>query len=704
MIQAEEPRHDTQDALNALAERLGLATDLTTDSESLLRAVEQVVAQHGSTTSASWPASLETLARHMGLVVRWRVAERADIEDEVQPGLPALTWTPDGWEVYEQARGRVVWRRVPGGTSARRLSSAPRRADPVAWALVEPALPAAVLGDPAHQASPLRRLGHLLHAERRDLSTVLIYAVASALLGLAVPVAVQVLVNTVAFGAFRQPVLALGFLLLLALGVAAVLRVLQRIVVEMLQRRLFVRMTADLAARLPRARSDAFGNSAGPELVNRFFDVITLQKSLGSLLLEGLGAALQGAVGLVLLALYHPALLAFDLLLVTTIVLILWLGFRRATTTAILESKRKYEVAGWLEEIAARPDLTKLGGGPDLALARADRLARGWLEARESHFAAAVTQIGAVLALQALANTALLAIGGWLVIENQLTLGQLVAAELVVSSVLLSVAKFAEKLEVAYDLLAAVDKLGYLVDLPLERADGALPQGEGPAGLELDGVSLSTAGSPALVEASLTLEPGQCGVVVGPEGRSRSAIADVTLWLRAPAAGAVHLDGTDLRSLRLDALRKRVTLVRRADVITGTLAENVTFGRLDLPLSQVDAVVDAVGLRPALARMPQGIQTPLTPTGHPLDTADTVRLACARALVAKPGLIVVDGLLDRVEPDEAARLFQVLRSHADGASVLLLTRDTRLAAHADVAWQLVRQTLEPLALPAGAPR
>ncbi|HEU4533653.1 MAG TPA: ATP-binding cassette domain-containing protein, partial [Polyangiaceae bacterium] len=408
----------------------------------------------------------------------------------------------------------------------------------------------------------------LLRAERSDVWVVVAYAVTIGLLSLAVPVAVQSLVNTVAFGSLVQPLVVLTLLVLAGLGFANALRALQARVVELIQERLFVRAAADLAFRLPRA--EAFGGHHGPELVNRFFDVLTVQKGAASLLLDGLAIVLQTAIGMLLLAFYHPLLLAFDVVLLGAVAFLLLVLGRGATGTAVEESKAKYAVAAWLEELARHPAAFKGPGGSSFALGRVDALCRRYLGARRRHFRVLFRQIVGALTLHAVASAALLGIGGWLVLARQLTLGQLVAAELVVSAVVAGVAKFGKHLETYYDLLAAVDKLGHLVDLPLEREGGDEPApAKGAPAVEVRGDG----------GLHLALAAGERVALVGPNGSGKSALLERLYGLRGAAGGALRFEGAPAADWSLDALRRRVALVRGHEVFEGTLADNVALGR-----------------------------------------------------------------------------------------------------------------------------
>ncbi|HVH99673.1 MAG TPA: hypothetical protein VM869_13220 [Enhygromyxa sp.] len=343
------------------------------------------------------------------------------------------------------------------------------------WLRAEPLLPLASLHSPTSALGPVRRLFALAKLEREDLGVVLVYALAVGGLTLAVPVAVQALVNTVAFGSVLQPVVIASLLLALALAFVAGLRVLQALVVEAIQQRLFVRTAADFARRMPRLADRARRSMHAPELPNRLFDVVTLQKAGASLLIDGLALLLQLVVGMALLAFYHPLLLAFDLLLVLGVVTVVFVVGRGAVTTAVKESTRKYAVAAWIEQLAASPTRLADARARAFADARAELLIQEWLRARQHHFGRVLRQLCGGLGLQALASTLLLGLGGWLVIQRQLTLGQLVAAELVVTAIGVGLGKLGKHLETFYDASAAAAKLGKVVDQPLERSGGELP-------------------------------------------------------------------------------------------------------------------------------------------------------------------------------------------------------------------------------------
>lgn len=530
--------------------------------------------------------------------------------------------------------------------------------------------------------SPWARLRALIRTERSDLWVVVIYAIGVGLISLAVPVAVQSLVNTVAFGSLMQPLVVLALVLMTCLAAAAILRVLQFYVVEVIQRRLFVQVAADLAFRLPRVRIDAFEGKYGPALVNRFFDVLTLQKSTSSLLLDGLSLLLQASVGMLLLAFYHPVLLAFDVLLIAALAFVLFALGRSGTKTAIKESKAKYEVAAWLQELARSPATFRAGGGANFAVRKADALAKDYLLARTKHFGVVVRQLEGMLAIQVLASTVLLGLGGWLVMQRQLTLGQLVAAELVVTSVVAGFGKLARTFDDYYKMMAGVDKIGSLIDLPLERDQGeALPGQQQAARLSLRRVTyVYPGGHRALADVSLEVAAGESVALVGSSGSGKGTLLEMAFGMRTPTAGTVLLDDVDLRDLRLESLRNDVVMLNGVEIVDGSVVENLTLGRSDATPDEVRAALRTVNLLEDILDLPKGLNTHLVASGAPLSSGQARRLVLARALVMKPRLLLVRETLDTIAAHSREKIIHAFVGEDAPWTVLLVSHDPQVIA------------------------
>lgn len=553
---------------------------------------------------------------------------------------------------------------------------------------------------------PFARLRLLLLPERRDIAAVVAYAAAVAVLSLATPIAVESLVNTVAFGILMGPVVIIAGILMACLGLAAAIRAMQVYVVECIQRRLFVRVVADYAHRLPRIKLESFDHRYGPELGNRFFDVINVQKSLAFLLLDGVALAVTALVGMAVLAFYHPFLLGFDILLILLIAFTLFVLGWGGVPTCLHESHAKYDVAAWLEELLRCPRAFRFAGGRQLALEKADRLAGEYVAARRDHFRVVWRQTLFSLGLQVVASTALLGLGGYLVISRQLTLGQLVAAELIVALVVASVAKLGKYAESYYDLLAAAEKLGLVTDLPLEREGGeALPAGTGGMDVRVHGVDLVSHRTPASW-LKWHVAPGEKVAVIGPPRSGKTTLFEILCGLREPGHGVVELDGVDTRGVSLDQMQGMVALVEGSDIFTGSVLENVRVGRPHLTPGDVRDALRIVGLTGAVNDLPAGLGTHLTPGGGPLSASQTLRLTLARALVGRPRLLILDGVLDALDPGECPELLASLFGHTAPWTLIVASNDPSVIEMCDRSLDLSSSEpadLVPLAL-SGASR
>lgn len=542
------------------------------------------------------------------------------------------------------------------------------------------------MGAQSHKVSPTRLITSLLSGEKQEVAIILAYGLGVGLLSLAVPVGVQTLVNNVNFGSFNQPVLFLVLAVFIGLGVAATMRAVQVVMIELLQKRFFSQVALEVAWRIPRLKLESSTSGHLPEFVNRFFDVLTVQKSGAMLLLEGFGLVLQIVLGLILLAFYHWFLLGFAFFIVGCVAVIFFLMGRGAVRTSIEESVQKYRVATLLEDLAARPLMFRSQHARQLALTRADAVVNDYLKARSRHFRILMRQVLGSLALQAIASSALLGIGAFLVVRNQLTLGQLVAAEIVVTTALGSLAKFQKHLEAFYDLVAALDKIDGLLDLPIEKVAGdSLPANSSAAEIEIRDLSFGFEKVEALfTRVSARIQPGSRVALLGSNASGKSTLLDLVYGIKTPSAGTIAIDGCDYRDLSCESLRNHMALIRSIEILPDTIAENVRLGREHLTTEDIRKALLAVGLMDQVTALPDGLQTVLRGDGAPLSVAQGQALMIARAIVGAPRLLLVDEVLDELDEGLRERTVSILLDPKAPWTLVLATHDPELAALCEV--------------------
>lgn len=529
--------------------------------------------------------------------------------------------------------------------------------------------------------SPFRRFLGLLKPERSDIRSIFVFAFFVGILSLTTPLAVEALVNTIAFGRYLQPLIILSLIVFVFLAFRASITVLMTIVVEIIQRRIFVRVVDDIALRLTRVPLPYLKKHHGPELVNRFFDVVQVQKVTAKLLLESLMLALQTVIGLTVLAFYHPFLLGYDIGLIALMAIVLYIIGRGAVKTAKEESVLKYETAAWLQEIVRHPTTFKFNGGLGFALDRADELSGKYIQSRQAHFHILIRQVAFSMFMQVVAATVLLGLGGFLVIDGQLTLGQLVAAELIVTVILGSFAKVGKDLESFYDLLASVDKLGKLFDLPGEPADRLqLTPQQGPAKIDLVGLKfLKNKGR--VVEA--VIAPGATVAIVGSSGSGKTKVIETIAGLHSPMDGYATINDFRVDLIGAASLQSQLAFLNDIEIFDGTVEENLRLGRAEIDSVSINEIFAKLEMQEAVTGMENGYKTRLSVTGFPLSTGQAIRLVLARALIAKPPALLIDSLLDRLSDEDLPVVLAELNQFADSTTILIATGRQTIADWAD---------------------
>lgn len=570
--------------------------------------------------------------------------------------------------------------------------------------------------------SPVQRLFRLLAAERADIIYLYVYAALAGVISLSLPLGVQSVIGFVSSGAVSTSLVVLIALIVVGTLLVGGLQIMQVSLVEYIQRRLMARVTLDFALRLPRVRAEALEGEYLPELMNRLLDVPTLQKGLATLLIEFSAAALQILFGLVLLSFYHPIFIAFGLVLVLALYILLAVTGPKGLRTSIAESKYKYRVVAWLEDVARTVGSFRLPARQGLALDRTDDLLNGYLGARAAHFGVLLTQTWGFVVFKTLVTAALLSIGCWLLISKQLNIGQFVAAEIVIILTIGAVEKLILKLDVVYDALTSLDKIGHVLDLEVappalgtSPLPGPTPE-TGPAmGMAVEVRDLTYAYPDAkrftLQQLSFNLKPDEHLALAGADGAGKTTLLRVLAGLLDGYTGQVVYQGLALPDLSPDALAAAVgDNLSHQHLFSGTVLENITLNQPHLTATDATWAVDLVGLREHLYARTAGLHTVVGP-GHNMGAGTTQKVLLARALVSRPRLLLLDHLLPAASLAERVRVLRRLLAPGLPWTVILGTTQPELLALlprvgvlaqgglvADGPWAEVSQTAEMRAL------
>jgi putative ABC transport system ATP-binding protein len=530
------------------------------------------------------------------------------------------------------------------------------------------------------ELTPLQRVSQLISFEKQDILLLVYLTMGYGLLGIATPVAVQTMVNLVTMGGVLQPLYVVGFILFCLLGLSGGIYAIESFLVELIQRRIFIRSSLLIAQNTQQIHISVYDKSNPVELVNRYFDIQTVQKSVATLLTIGLTALLQGLIGSIVLLFYS---LYFGILVIIMLVVlwavIFWLG-KQAEQTAVQESKAKYTMAAWLESIARNKWLSKFYGARQRTRDRTEHLAEYYLDARSAHFKVLMTQLISAVSMYAVIGTAMLVLGGTLVIKGQINLGQFVAAELIIFGVLSAFVRFITKLEYFYDLLAAVDKLGVLETLPVEASGQHQSSGDGYHQLQAIDLSFNHHHQTALVnQLNFTVQRGQSLAVLGALGTGKSTLLELIAGLRQPEQGHLTYNGIDLRQLDLNHLRDRIGVANKMEWQQGSILENLRLTRTEIEIDEVIEVLQLLGLWADISKLERGIDTELTDYGAPMSYTQLQRLMLARAMLGAPDLMIIDGLLDGLAQHELEQVLTVLKRYEANWMLIVTTRFKHIA-------------------------
>lgn len=490
----------------------------------------------------------------------------------------------------------------------------------------------------------------LLKREKRDIWYVATYSTMASIMGLAVPLSSQAIVNAVALGVFNQQLVVLLTVVLIALVMLAIFMVLERYVIDLIQRRLFVFTATEFVRRLPLIRRDAFNQAYAPELVNRFFDVMTIQKSIGKLLMDGINGILILASGLILLGFYHPFFLIYDLVFLMFVPILVFVLGRGAIATAITVSKKKYEAAAWIEDVARNQIATKITVADAYDLMRMDAINDKYVESKHAHYVVFARQILGSYLFKAIATVGVLGLGGMLVIDQRISLGQLVAAEIVIILIIGALEKLLSQFDVFYELVAAIDKVAIIFEQPTEREGGlSVPVDKNGASIEFRNVNLSVGDRDLFSGVSINIPSGSRVAIVGKSGAGKSTLLHMICGLEDPSNGVIRFNGVDTRELDLSSLRRQIGLVFPEDeIITASVRDNILLGR-DIPDEQYRWACKMLRLDDDVDRLDDGYSTVLSPSAQNIAFGLKRRILFARMIVARPTLLLLDEAFEGIE-------------------------------------------------------
>jgi ATP-binding cassette, subfamily B, bacterial len=527
--------------------------------------------------------------------------------------------------------------------------------------------------------SPVIRIFNLLRLERKEISAVYFYAIMNGLILLAIPVGIQALIGFAQTNTASASIVLLIVMVVVSVFVAGVLQIKQMQITEKIQQKIFVRYAFNIAQKIPALKLSAVDNYYLPELVNRFFDITNLQKSLSKLLLDFPLAIIQIVFGLILLAFYHPVFIAFGILLILVIGGILYFSGTKGLQKSIEESTEKYKVAGWLEEMARTIRSIKFSKSPDFLLQKTDENVTNYLEARTGHFKVLLLQFKTLIAFKTLVTTAMLIVGTFLLLEQQLNVGQFIAAEIVILTIINSVEKLIGNLESVYDVLTAVEKIEQITDREDETGGTImLPPTEEGVNITLQNTAFTypNAATPVFSNVSFTVLANEKICIQGDEGAGKSTLLRLLAGSYDHFEGGILINDIPVKNYNLQSLRLKTGVVlSMQDIFEGTLMDNISMGLEDVNIQEIQSLCTKTGLTEYITTLKHGFDTQLSATGRKLPGHAVKKILLVRALLNKPKLLLLEEPWSGLEEQYQQQIKELLLNGMNNTTVIVITKD-----------------------------
>jgi ABC-type bacteriocin/lantibiotic exporter with double-glycine peptidase domain len=530
------------------------------------------------------------------------------------------------------------------------------------------------------QKTPWKRLLGLLELEKKDIFQIFYYAIFSGVVSLSLPLGIQTIINLIQGAQISTSWIILIILVTLGVAFSGALQLMQLRIIETIQQRIFTRASFELSYRFPKIKMNELRNYYPPELANRFFDTLTIQKGISKILIDVPTAVLQILFALILLSFYHPFFIIFGVLLLLLVYIVFKYTAQKGLQTSLEESKYKYMVAHWIQEIARSVSSFKLSGSTNLAINKNDELVSKYLTARENHFKILMLQFFKMIGFKVIVTASLLIIGGSLVLNQKMNIGQFVAAEIIILLIIASVEKLIIGLESFYDVLTSIEKLGQVVDKALEIQDGETPDFENGFAIEFEKVSYKVANreKPILKDITFKFPPQSRVLINGESGSGKSSLLQLISGIIEPTSGNIIIENLSLSSLHLNHYRSKLGLsLSDESPFEGTIKENLTFGNPSISDDFIFEVLQTVGLVKFIKEQPKGLQTVLRPEGKQMSYTIAKKIILARAILKQPKVLILEDALDQFNLDETNTIIDFLTNKKHPWTLIVVSSNDR---------------------------
>ncbi|MFM2010475.1 MAG: hypothetical protein RLZZ479_866 [Bacteroidota bacterium] len=527
--------------------------------------------------------------------------------------------------------------------------------------------------------TPLQRFYSLLKLDRKDISQIFFYAIFSGLVSLSLPLGIQAIINLIQAGRVSISWIILVLIVVIGVALVGILSLMQLRITENLQQKIFVRSSFEFGYRLPKIKFEALYNQYPPELANRFFDTLTIQKGTSKLLIDFSTALLQIIFGILLLSLYHPFFIFFGVLLAFLLYSIFRFSFEAGLSSSLKESKYKYKVVSWLQEIARNNFSFRKQENFEFALEKNNQLVEEYIYYREKHFKVIKRQFTQLIGFKVIITACLLLIGGYLVLNQKMNIGQFVAAEIIILLVINSVEKIIIGLESLYDVLTSVEKIGQIVDLKMEE-----PREQNSdycfTNLSIETENLKfkypEATDDVLNDINLKIEPSEKIYLEGVNGSGKSTLIRILAGFIQPTSGSFFINDDTYRKIDVAQYRSQISTITHGETpFEGTVLENITMNNPSISNEDIKWAIESVQLGSFIKTLPEGLETKIFPDGRQLSSSNAQKILLARSIVNKPKILFYEDPLDKMDEEASKEIIDFLTNSSNQWTVIVSSKN-----------------------------
>jgi ATP-binding cassette, subfamily B, bacterial len=546
----------------------------------------------------------------------------------------------------------------------------------------------------------LYKLFRLLRLDGKEITALYLLSILSGLIQLSLPLGIQAIINfaIVATGRKQLPASMWVLILLVVLGVlfTGMLKINQMKIVEKIQQKIFTRFSFEFSYRIPKLNVKSIDQYHLPELVNRFFDIPTLQKSLAKLLLDIPTAVIQLCFGLILLAFYNSVFIVFGIILLVVLYLILYISSPKGFEASLEESNYKYDLGGWVQEIARGIKTFKFFNSFNLHLEKTNHLLEGYLHARNRHFQILKLQYWSLVVFKILITAAMLIVGGILLIRQQINIGQFIAAEIIILTIMNAVEKLIVSLETVYDLLTSVEKINKITEKPLDEEGSYEFVKKQGIQIEAKNLSFGFEKNDILQNISFNIKPGQKVAITGDGDSGKTVLLRLLTGVFQDFEGDLSFDQIPINNYNLNSLRNHIGIyMQKQDIFSASLWENITLGNTNIKEQDVLDTFKIVGLESFYKSLNKGFDTHLEPTGKQLSSSNVQKLLIARSLLNQPALLLLDEPMKLIAADDKQYLQNYLFGLKD-VTIIFTTNDPSLISKSEMVIHLEKGLIKSI--------